>query len=84
MLWSVSLWSLVHLLANGDLAGLLLFGAFGVYAVYAMASQNSRGVRATPGRRAIAGDIGALAAGLGSYALLLHFHGSLFGVEVGY
>jgi uncharacterized membrane protein len=84
MLWSIALWALVHLLANGDLAGLLLFGGFGLYALYAMWSQNRRGVRPTQIRRAIAGDIGAVVAGLIAYALLLRFHASLFGASVWY
>ena len=84
MLWSIALWALVHLLANGDLAALLLFGGFGLYALYAMWSQNRRGVRPTQTRRAIAGDIGTIVAGLVSYALLLKFHASLFGVAVWY
>jgi len=84
MLWAVTLWALVHLLANGDVAGLLLFGGFGLYALYAMWSQNRRGVRPTPIRRAIAGDIGAVVAGVIAYALLLKFHASLFGAAVWY
>jgi uncharacterized membrane protein len=84
MLWAVTLWALVHLLANGDLAGLLLFGGFGLYGLYAMWSQNRRGVRPGQTRRAIAGDIGAIVAGLIGYALLLKFHESLFGVAVWY
>ena len=84
MLWAVTLWALVHLLANGDLAGLLLFGGFGLYALYAIGSQNRRGARPAQTRRAIAGDIGAVVAGLIAYALLLKFHASLFGVAVWY
>ena len=84
MLWAITLWALVHLLANGDLAGLLLFGGFGVYSLYAMWSQNRRGVRPSQTRRAIAGDIGAVVAGLIAYALLLKFHANLFGVAVWY
>ncbi len=82
MLWAITLWALVHLLANGDLAGLLLFGGFGVYSLYAMWSQNQRGARPAQARRAIAGDIGAVVAGLVAYTLLLKFHASLFGVAV--
>ena len=84
MLWAITLWALVHLLANGDLAGLLLFGGFGVYSLYAMWSQNRRGVRPSQTRRALAGDIGAVVAGLIAYALLLKFHANLFGVAVWY
>jgi len=82
MLWSITLWALAHLLANGDLAGLLLFGGFGIYALYAMWSQDRRGVRPAQTRRAIVGDIGTIVAGLVAYALLLRFHARLFGVAV--
>ena len=58
----------------------LLFGGFGLYALYAMWSRNRRGVRPGQARRAIAGDIGAVVAGLIAYAFLLRFHASLFGV----
>ncbi len=84
MLWAVTLWALVHLIANGDLAGMLLFGGFGFYALYAMWSQNRRGARPTPTRRAIAADIGAVVVGLIAYGLIMKFHASLFGVAVWY
>ncbi|HVT82193.1 MAG TPA: NnrU family protein [Phycisphaerae bacterium] len=82
MLWGVTLWALLHLLANGDLAGLLLFGGFGLYSLYAMWSQNRRGARAANSRRAVTGDIAAIVAGLVAYALLRNYHGTLFGVAV--
>ena len=82
MLWAITLWALVHLLSNGDLAGLLLFGGFGLYALYAMRSQSRRGARPAQTRRAIAADIGTIIAGLVAYAMLLKFHASLFGVAV--
>ena len=84
MLWAITLWALVHLLANGDLAGLLLFSGFGIYSLYAMQSQSRRGARPAPTRRPIAGDIGTIVVGLIAYALLLKFHASLFGVAVWY
>jgi uncharacterized membrane protein len=84
MLWAITLWAFVHLLANGDLAGLLLFGGFGFYALYAMWSQNRRGARPAQVQRAIAGDIAAVVAGLVAYGLLLKFHARLFGAAVGY
>jgi uncharacterized membrane protein len=84
MLWAFTLWALVHLLANGDLAGLLLFGGFGLYSLYAMWSQNQRGARPSQARKPIAGDIGAVIVGLVAYALLLRFHISLFGVAAWY
>lgn len=84
MLWGVALWALLHLLTNGDIAGLLLFGSFGLYAVYAMRSQTLRGTRPAHTRRSIGGDIAAIAIGLIVYALLLKFHGNLFGVSAWY
>ena len=44
-LWGVTLWALSHLLANGDLASLILFGGFGVFAVFDMWSANRRGAK---------------------------------------
>jgi uncharacterized membrane protein len=82
MLWSIALWALVHLLANGDLAGLLLFGGFGLYSLYAMWSQNRRSDRWASTRHAVWRDVGAIIVGLAAYVLLLKFHASLFGVAV--
>jgi uncharacterized membrane protein len=36
MLWGLVLWSLAHLLVNGDLAALLLFGGLGIWALVQM------------------------------------------------
>ena len=82
MLWGVTLWALLHLLANGDLAGLLLFGSFGLYAVHAMSSQNARGAAASTRKWPAWNDGATVAIGLLAYWLLLQFHGSLFGVPV--
>ncbi|MDB5862832.1 MAG: NnrU family protein [Betaproteobacteria bacterium] len=43
MLVGLMLWSGVHLLANGDLAGTLLFGSFFAYSVVALVSAIRRG-----------------------------------------
>ena len=80
MLWGVTLWALLHLLANGDLVALLLFGGFGLYSVYAMGSQTQRGARPTDRKLSIANDIAVVVAGLVAYALVLEFHANLFGV----
>jgi len=42
MLWSFAIWALVHLLGNGDLAGLLFFGAFLVTALAGMPSIDAK------------------------------------------
>jgi uncharacterized membrane protein len=82
MLWGVTLWALLHLLANGNLAGLILFGTFGLYAVHAMSSQNARGTRPSQFKRPLVNDAAVVVAGLILYWLFLHFHANLFGVPV--
>jgi uncharacterized membrane protein len=84
MLWGVTLWALLHLLTNGDIAGLLLFGTFGLYSLYAMHSQTLRGARPAHTPRAIGGDITAIVVGGIAYGLLLKFHENLFGVSAWY
>ncbi len=84
MLWGVTLWALLHLLANGNLADLVLFGSFGLFAVHAMSAQNARGARPSQFRRPLFYDAAVVAAGLILYWLFLHFHAKLFGVPVVY
>lgn len=84
MLWGVTMWALLHLLANGDLASLLLFGGFGLYSVHAMSSQNARGVQAAARKWSIVNDVITVAVGLLLYWLALRYHGSLSGVAVTY
>jgi uncharacterized membrane protein len=84
MLWAVLLWSLGHLIANGSVADLVLFGAFFVWSVVDLMSSYARDrgngvVYAAPEFRATAG---AVAAGLVVYALLIGgLHLWLFGVS---
>lgn len=82
MLWGVALWALAHLLANGDLAGLLLFGGFGLYAFYAMGSQNRRGAKPAQNRRSPLYDLLAIGIGLALWATAVYFHASLSGVPL--
>lgn len=85
MLVAVMLWAFAHLLANGDLASVLLFGSFLAYGVYDTISANQRAelgpLGGAPGRAA--GDVAAIAAGLALYALLLVWgHQKLTGVPL--
>jgi uncharacterized membrane protein len=85
MLIAVMLWAIAHLLANGDLASVLLFGSFLAYAVYDMISANRRTALGPLGsaRGSAAGDAAAIAAGLALYALLLVWgHQKLTGVPL--
>ena len=82
MLWGVTVWASVHLLANGDLASLILFGSFGAFSLFDMWSANRRGAelssRAVPFWRDL---LVAIVGGL-IYFALLHGHAWLFGMPV--
>lgn len=82
MLWGVFAWAVGHLLANGDKASLLLFGSFGVYALVAMMSLNRRGATLETVPKPVKNDCIVVASGVLVYALLLYFHGFLFGVKI--
>ena len=77
----VILWSAGHLLANGDLAGVLVFGCFLVYSVIDVIAIMARG-DTKPVFTGYRGDIIAVVAGTAIYLLLvLWLHGLLFGVS---
>ncbi|MEE1656383.1 NnrU family protein [Microvirga sp. CF3062] len=87
MLAGVKIWALAHLLANGDLGSILLFGSFLVWAVLARISAKRRDVAAQHGGTAApAGwrnDILAVAIGVGVYlAFVFWLHPWLIGVPV--
>jgi uncharacterized membrane protein len=85
MLTALMIWAFAHLLANGDLASVLLFGSFLAYAVYDRISVVSR---ASPGplgnaRGGGLNDLVVVAAGLGLYGLMLFWgHAKLIGVAL--
>lgn len=81
MLWGVALWAGLHLLANGDRAGVLLFGAFALYAIFDMASANRRGAQLSRVHYPFARDALVVTAGLVAYAALLWLHPYLFGAS---
>ena len=77
----VILWSAGHLLANGDLAGVLVFGCFLAYSVIDVIAIMARG-DTKPVYTGYRGDIIAVVAGTAVYLLLvLWLHGLLFGVS---
>ncbi|MBO6946753.1 MAG: NnrU family protein [Rhodospirillales bacterium] len=82
MLWGVVLWAAVHLLNNGDVESLLLFGGFLAYSLLAMISANRRGARPSADKRAVWRDAVAVIGGLAVAGAVAHFHATLFGVAV--
>jgi len=84
MLTAVKLWALAHLIANGDLASIILFGAFLIYGVVDRIAVKRRGdVGAANANPTILGDMIALAVGGALYAaIIFYLHPLLFGVPV--
>jgi uncharacterized membrane protein len=80
MLWGIVLWSAAHLLANGDAASVVFFGAFGLFALYAMWSLNRRGAVKSAIRYPLTKDLIVVVLGVLVYALFLFAHPYLFGV----
>jgi uncharacterized membrane protein len=83
MLVAIKIWALAHLLANGDLISVVLFGGFLAWAVVDRISVKKRGAMGPLGAKTggLTGDLIAVAVGLGAYAFLLFYgHAWLFGV----
>ena len=81
MLIAVKIWALGHLLANGDLASMVLFGSFLAYAVVDMISVKKRALPPI-GKQPIWRDIVVVVIGLVAYLVIMMKHASLFGVPV--
>jgi uncharacterized membrane protein len=84
MLVAVKLWAMAHLLANGMLADLLLFGGFLAWAVLDRISLKRRTQRPVPGAPPSRwNDLAAVVLGLAAYAVfVLWLHRPLIGVPV--
>lgn len=82
MLWGVTTWAAVHLLANGDLAALILFGSFGTFSLFGMWSANRRGAEISSKAVPIWRDLLVIVTGGIVYMGFLHSHAMLFGPAV--
>lgn len=84
MVAGVGLWAFAHLLANGTLAAVILFGAFLIWAAidYAAAVRREGRARAVPAGAGWRNDVLAFGAGLVLWAAFAWFlHEWLFGVS---
>ena len=84
MLIATGIWSIAHLMANGTLADLLLFGSFLVWSVLAFAAAVGRDRKAGIERRPAGwmADLGPGAAGLALWLVFVwKAHQWLFGVS---
>jgi uncharacterized membrane protein len=85
MLAGVKLWAFGHLLANGDLGGIILFGSFLAWAVYDRISLKHRADAGGPPIPVggIVNDLIAIAVGIVAYlALAFAFHPVVIGIPV--
>lgn len=81
MMIGVGLWSVLHLFANGDRAGLILFGSFLLYSIMSIWSANRRGP-ATGYKPVPRKDMMAVVGGIVVYVILLLAHPYLFGAKI--
>ncbi len=84
MLVAIKIWALAHLLANGDLAALVLFGSFLAFAVYDRISAKKRAALGPLGTRSGPwyNDLIVLGVGTGLYlVILLWAHQLIVGVS---
>lgn len=77
----VMFWAVGHLLANGDLASLILFGGFLLYAVAHFVIGAANGIR--PSAEVRQGhDLLSVIIGVALYGIMTQLHGVLIGVPV--
>lgn len=82
-LTSVALWSVGHLLANGDNKSLILFGTFGIWSVAEMFTISAReGKWQKPEPKPITSDLLVIGFGVAAYAVLLFAHSYISGVSI--
>jgi uncharacterized membrane protein len=81
MAYGVIFWAAGHLLANGDLRSLILFGGFLAYAVAHLAIGTMNGIRPSPEVRA-GHDLLSVLIGIALYGVMTQLHGALIGVPV--
>jgi uncharacterized membrane protein len=82
MLVAVKTWALAHLLANGDLGALLLFGTFLAWAVYDRIAVKRRGDMGAPPSGFTSGDMIAIVVGTVAFVAMLWLHPLLIGVAI--
>ena len=82
MLAAVRAWALSHLLVNGDLGSMLLFGALLIWAIYDRISLKRRGDAGAPPAVWSKNDAIVIAIGTMAYIAMFWLHESLIGVAV--
>lgn len=92
LLWAIGLWAAAHMVPNGDLAHVILFGTFVGFSALGMVMIDRRKrrqmgadwSRLTQTARRVEitpGGLGRVALGLGLYGLLIWLHGPVIGIS---
>ena len=80
MLVAIKVWALSHLLVNGDLGSMVLFGSLLVWAVYDRIAVKRRGDTGAPPVGWSINDLVVVALGTAAYFAMIWLHDSLIGV----
>lgn len=81
MAFAAIFWATGHLLANGDLASIILFGGFLAYALAHLAIGLANGIRPSPEVRA-GHNLLSVLIGIALYGVMVQIHGAVIGVPV--
>lgn len=77
MFWGILVWAVAHLLVNGDLASLVLFGGLGLWAVISLGVLYAKGQGRAVQKRGLVGDLMALAGAIVLMGAIGAVHGWL-------
>ena len=82
MLWGVVVWAVAHLMVNGDLASVVLFGGLLAWAVVSMIGTNARdGEWVRPPKGTTAGLVRHLVITIVVFGVIVVIHGPILGVR---
>jgi uncharacterized membrane protein len=82
MLIGILIWSFVHLIANGDLRSIMLFGSFGIYALIDIIFSKKILMIKDTENFTLTKVIIVVIIGLVAYTIIVHFHQYIAGVEI--
>ncbi len=82
MAWGLALWAFAHLMNNGEIESVILFGSLLIFALGSIYSGNKRGASTTSERFPLWRDITAGVIGMALAMAVVGSHERLFGVAV--
>ncbi len=82
MLIAILIWSFVHLIANGDLRSIILFGSFGLYALIDIFFSKKVLTTNIEVKYTLSKDIMVIIIGLVAYLIIVYYHQFIAGVTI--